>query len=97
MYNFKQIKNTNMNHSNLKKAISAAALLFVISISAINSHSRSENRIAETFQNISKVSSATQPAEINVFQKISSEINSLFNNPKVIIRMSGIYLPNHSK
>ncbi len=85
-----------MKYVNLMKVFIATAILAGISITSISSNSQTEVVNEERTHRMVEVTSSTEQTSASVFSRIGSKINSLLSNPKVIIGLIGINLPNHS-
>jgi parvulin-like peptidyl-prolyl isomerase len=82
---------STMKSTNQIRTIAAALLLAVISFTAIGSNSKTD-----TGKGQSVITSAADENGMNIFSRIAAEINKSISNNRMILRLSGINLPNHS-
>lgn len=87
---------TTMKRVNQIKTIAAAFLLAVILFTSIAGNSRTDTRNGHNYRKENVIGSAANENGMNIFSRIVSEVNKSLSNPKLIFRLSGINLPNHS-
>ena len=87
---------STMKSTNRIKFITAALLLAVISFTAMGSNSKTNIGNGHNYQKKNIITSAADESGMNIFSRIVVEIDKSFRNPKLILRLSGINLPNHS-
>lgn len=87
---------STMKSTNQKRIITAALLLAVISFTAMSSNSKTDIGNGHNYQKKNIITSASDESGMNIFSRIVAEVNKSLSNPKLIIRLSGIKLPNHS-
>lgn len=87
---------STMKSTNQIKTISAALLLAVISFTAIGSNSKTDTGYGHNYRKNNMITSAADENGMNIFSRIAAEINKSISNNPMILRLSGINLPNHS-
>ena len=87
---------STMKSTNQIKTIAAVSLLSVISFTAIGSNSKTDTVYGYNYRKNNMITSAADESGMNIFSRIVAEVNKSLSNPKLIIRLSGIKLPNHS-
>jgi hypothetical protein len=87
---------STMKSTNRTRTITAALLLAVISFTAIGGNSKTDTGNGHNYEKKNIITSAADENGMNIFSRIAAEINKSISNNRMILRLSGINLPNHS-
>ncbi len=85
---------STMKKSNQIRIIAVAAAIAVISLTAISGNSKTE--MGSNNKNENVIIKTADGNGMNMISKIAAEINKSLSNHGMIIRLTGINLPNHS-